>query len=246
MIKLKKPKRKLNILLFSFVLIFLGIVFSFKYINSKGSKIIMNYAEMEAKKISGIIINEAIDKNITTDLELDKMFLITKEDSGEIKSIDFNSPHVNNFLTKATKAIQNDLKKLESGKVKELNISESDFENYDSKKLKKGIIYEISSGVIFNNAILANVGPKIPVKLNLVGDVTSTVSTEVTNYGINNALIQVYVNIKVTELIIIPLYNKKVSIETKIPIALKMITGTVPKYYVSGLNKNMVVMPNDE
>lgn len=247
MMKLKKQRKKLNLFLFSLILILMGVIFSFKYMNNKGSKIIMNYAEMEAKKISGIIINDAVDKNITADLDFDKMFLITKENNDEIRSIDFNSPHVNNFLTKATKAIQSDLKKIESGKIKELNLSENEFENYDKEKIKKGVIYEISSGVIFNNAFLANIGPKIPVKLNLVGDVTSNVSAEVTNYGINNALIQVYVNIKVTELIIIPLYNKKISIETKIPVALKMITGTVPKYYVNGLNKDMnIVMPIEE
>ena len=249
-VKLKKQRKikKINIFLFSLILIFISVFLAFKYINNKGSKIIMNYAEMEAKKISGIIINDAIDKNITTDLELDKMFLITKEDSGEIKSIDFNSPHVNNFLTKATKAIQADLKKLESGDIESLNITDNSFERYDKEKLKKGIIYEVSSGVIFNNAFLSNIGPKIPVKLNLVGDVTSSVSTEVTNYGINNALIQVYVNLKVTELVIIPLYNKKVTIETKIPIALKMVTGSVPKYYVNGLNtdSSSIVVPVEE
>lgn len=249
-IKLRKQikVKKINIFLFSLVLIFIGVVFVFRYINDKGAKIIISYAEMEAKKISGIIINDAVDKNITSDLELDKMFKITKEESGEIQSIDFNSPHVNNFLTKATKAIQEDLKKVETGDIESLNLTNKTFDNYDKDKLKKGIIYEVSSGVIFNNAFLSNVGPKIPVRLNLIGDVTSNVSTDVTNYGINNALIQVYVNLKVTEQVMIPFYRKRVEIETKIPIALKMVTGSVPKYYMNGLNKNSpsVVVPTDE
>jgi len=240
--------KKINIFLLTLVLILIGIMVSFRYINTKGAPVIMRYAEMEAKKLSSIIINNAVDQNITSDLDLDKMFMITKEESGEIKTIDFNSPHVNNFLTKATKSIQTDLNKIETGQIESLKISNVSFEKYDKEKLKKGIIYEVSSGVIFRNAFLSNIGPKIPVKLNLIGDVTSSVSTEVTNYGINNALIQVYVNLKVTERIIIPFYSKDVDIETKIPIALKMVTGEVPKYYMNGLTENSpsVVVPTEE
>jgi len=249
-VRLKKQFKikKINIFLFSILLIFIGVIFSFKYISTKGSKIIMNYAEMEAKKISSIIITDAVDKNITNDLELDKMFKITKEESGEIQSIDFNSPHINNFLTKATKAIQEDLKKVEAGDVESLKLSNNVFDKYDKEKLKKGVIYEVSSGVIFNNAFLANIGPKIPVRLSLIGDVTSSVSTDVTNYGINNALIQVYVNLKVTEQVMIPFFQNQIEIETKIPVALKMITGSVPKYYMKGLNENSpsVVVPTED
>ena len=208
----------------------------------------MNYASMEAKKISSIVINDAVDKNITAEIETDKLFTITKENNGDIKSIDFNSALVNKFLTKATKAIQNDLKGIESGDLGSLNTSNNLLENYDEDKLKKGIICEVSSGVIFNNTFLANVGPKIPVKLNLIGDVTSTVSTDVTDYGINNALIQVYVNLKVSEQVIVPFYSKKIEIQTKVPVALKMISGSVPKYYMNGLSKETpsVVVPAEE
>jgi sporulation protein YunB len=247
-VKLKKQFKikKIHIFLLSLVFIIIAVGYCFKYINTKGTKAVMTYASMEAKKISSIVINEAVDKNITEEMDINKLFVITKENSGEIKSIDFNSALVNKFLTKATKAIQNDLKSIESGDIGSLNTSNTVLEDYDEDKLKKGIICEVSTGAIFGNTFLANIGPKIPVKLNLIGDVTSSVSTDVTDYGINNALIQVYVNLKVTEQVIIPFYSEKIEIETKVPVALKMVSGSVPKYYMNGENSESVVVPTEE
>ena len=67
------------------------------------------------------------------------------------------------------------------------------------EKLKSGIIYQVPTGIIFNNGLLSNIGPKIPVKLSLIGDVTIDIKTTIKDYGINNAVIQVSINVKVTE-----------------------------------------------
>ena len=73
-------------------------------------------------------------------------------------------------------------------------------------------------------------------------------STKVKNYGINSALIEVYVNLKIQEKIILPFYNENIEMKTKVPVALKIVTGTVPKYYGSGITQNTpsVVIPTEE
>jgi len=82
----------------------------------------------------------------------------------------------------------------------------------------------------------------------LIGDATSNISAEVKDYGINSALIQVYVNLKINERVILPFYDKDIEITTKAPVALKVITGTVPKYYSNGLSQDSpsVVVPTEE
>lgn len=248
-VRLKKPIKikKSTIFIFVLFLIFICVGYFFSYLNTRGARTIMHYATMESKKISSIIINDAIDKNVTSDLDINELFIVDREDDN-IKSIDFNTLAVNKFLTKATKSIQDDLKLIENGDVEKLNISLKSLENYDKANLKQGIICEVRSGVIFNNVFLSNLGPKIPVKLSLIGNVTSKISTEVKNYGINNALIQVYIDLKVDEQVLIPFSKKNITIDTKIPIALKMITGIVPKYYVNGFSKDSqtLVVPADD
>ena len=68
-----------------------------------------------------------------------------------------------------------------------------------------------SEAVIFPiNAFLSNLGPKILVKINLIGNVVSSVETKVRNYGINSALIEIYANIEVTEEVIIPFQKERI------------------------------------
>lgn len=208
----------------------------------------MEYATLEAKKLSSIIINKAISKHITEKVSSDDLFEISKDSNGEIRSIDFNTAKVNKFLTEATNSVQMNLKNIEKGNIDALEFSDSILVDYDKKKLEKGIIYELSTGVLIGNPLLANTGPKIPIKINLIGDATSNVSTKVKNYGINSALIEVYVNLKIQEKIILPFYNKNIEMKTKVPVALKIVTGTVPKYYGSGITQNTpsVVIPTEE
>ena len=247
-VKLKKQYlflKPLNIILIIFFLVILTDIFLLKYLSNQVSPVMFEYAKTEAKKISSIVINEAVAKYITEKIDPDELFNITKDDNGEIKSVDFNAQAINKQLTKATTSIQQEMKKIENGKADELEFKKYIFPDYDEKDLKDGIIYRFSLGSLWNSNILYTFGPKIPVKINLIGDVTSNVKTEIKNYGINNALIQVYVNLKVTEKIILPFFNKDVTINTKIPVAMKLVTGTVPNYYVSGENSQtpLVTIP---
>ena len=179
-----------------------------------------------------------MSKHLTEDLGIDDLFIITKSDSGEIKTIDFNPIIVNKILTLTTNTVQINLRYIEQGHIDLLDLPDNALIDYDREKLKHGIIYEIPSGVIFNNVFLSNLGPKIPVKLSLVGDILSNVNTKVTNYGINNALIEVNVNLELTEQVILPFISKQVKVSIDIPVALKLIQGTVPNYYLNGINQN--------
>ena len=208
----------------------------------------MEYATLEAQKLSSIIINKAISKHITEKVNSDELFEITKDSNGEIRSIDYNTAIINKFLTETTNSVQINLRNIEKGDIDALEFQDSVLVDYNKKKLEKGIIYEISSGILFGNPVLANIGPKIPVKISLLGDASSNITTEVKNYGINNAIIQVYVNLTINEKIILPYYSKSIKIETKAPVAIKIVTGNIPKYYANGLTQNSpsVVLPSED
>ena len=200
-------------------------------------------AKSESRKIATLIINDAVSKQLVNDLTADNLFNITKDNNGNITSIDFNSVMVNKVLTLTTSSAIMNLKYIEEGKVDLLNLPDSVIVSYNKKDLKKGIIYNIQTGIIFGNTILANVGPKIPVKFSLIGSVTSNINTKITNYGINNALIEVYVDISVELEVILPLMTDKTEIKSSIPVAIKLIQGNVPEYYANGLNNPSLSVP---
>lgn len=230
-IHLKNKIKLIDIIAILFVLAIIGMFLIFKYIKNRIMPSLFEYGSLEAKKFSSIIINDAIDKYITDNIDIEKLFIVNSETNGEIKSVDFNTSLINKYLTKATKSIQKSLKYIEEGNIEKVEYQADLLDNYDEKALKNGVIYYLNSGFIFNNPIFANFGAQIPIKISLTGDVISNIQTEVTNYGINNALIKVYVNIKITENLILPFYDKEIEIETKVPIALKLVNGKVPNYY---------------
>ena len=223
---------------------FIFINACFKYISYRISPIIIEYGSLEAKKLSSIIINKSISKHVTEKITNEDLFEITKDTNGEIKAIDFNSALVNKLLTEITNSVQLNLRNIEMGNIEALEFSDDILMDYNKQKLKKGIIYEFNTGILTKNPLLANLGPKIPIKLTLIGDVISNISTEIKNYGINNALIEVYINLKLTEKIILPFYNQNIKIESKVPVALKIITGSVPDFYVNGLTQTSPSVKN--
>lgn len=233
-----KQVKIINKIIIVAMLLILFIVLAFRFINKKVSPILFSYAESSVKKLTNLVINRAISKQLTEELNIDDLFIITKDNDNKIKTIDFNPILVNKTLTIITNNIQLNLKYLEEGKIDLLELPDNIDIDIDEKKISKGIIYEIPSGVIFNNSVLANIGPKIPVKLSIIGDIVSTVNTKVTNYGINNAMIEVNIIVEVEEMVILPVTTKRIKVETSIPVAIKLIEGQVPNYYFNGIDKN--------
>lgn len=219
------------------------IVLILNFISLKVNPVLLDYAQMEARKIASIIINDAVNQKITNDIDVEELFIITRDTNNEVKTIDFNPIIVNQILTETTILVQSNLRYLEQGKVDMLNLMNNALIDYNQDKLKQGIIYEIPSGVIFGNSFLANIGPKIPVKFSLVGDIVGYINTNVTDYGINNALIEVNIVLELSEQVILPFVSEKITIDTTIPVALKLIQGSVPNYYLNGLNSPSFALP---
>lgn len=240
-IKLKKKfilgkYKKNNIIITIFLFFIISLFFVLKYVNNKISPIILNYAELEVRKLSSIIINSAVSTS-TKNMDFEQLFIVTKDSTGEIKTIDFNPIEVNELLAVVTEAIQSNLKKIEDGDISDLDLSNSSYLS-SSNNLKKGIVFEIPSGLVFGNSFFSNLGPKVPVKISLIGEIFSEITTKVTNYGINNSLIEIRINLKLSEQVFLPLSSNQIEIETSIPLTLKLIQGKVPSYYLNGINQN--------
>lgn len=220
------------------LLIVLGIIISFKIINKRVSPIMISIAEEEAKKISDIIINDSVKKELDNGLTFEKLF-ITTYDNNNLSTIDFDSIIVNKLLNNVTSNIISSIKSVENGNIDNLNM----LKNYNINKLKKGIIYEIPLAYSYNNVFLSNISPKIPVKIHMIGNVNSNIRTKVTDYGINNALLEVYLDIEIELQVILPLLSSNIVNKSSIPIAIKMINGDIPKYYSSNEKNNSLSIP---
>lgn len=238
--------KKWQLLVISIVLI---LIVTFVLINRIGTIInvkLMEYAEVEANKISKTIINYAVNDIVMNNLETDSLFTTVQNKSGDIQAIDFDAGNVNQLLNDISQNILKYFRLLEKGATEDIDFVKRILPG--SHKIEDGIIMEIPTGIITGNSLLSNIGPKIPVKISMIGDLESSVSTSVDKYGINNAIITVNVDIVVSEQVILPMHAKKITIKNQIPIAMKVIQGVVPNYYIDGIdaNSNLYSTPTDE
>lgn len=231
--KYKKKKNKvINKIIFILILLSISIFYVFKIFNSKALPQFISYSEIETKKIVSILVSNTIIDEISNNTNINNFFITTKDNNEDIQSIDFNTSEVNKILNKSAKLVEQNLKYLENGEVDKLNLSI--LSNIDKEKLKKGIIYELPSGIILDNPLLNNILPKIPIKINLLGNVFTKITTNLESYGINNALLKVNINVEAEVKILMPFVSSNTKINVDIPLIIKVMEGRVPSYYFDG------------
>ena len=60
---------------------------------------------------------------------------------------------------------------------------------------------------------------------------------------LNNLYNDKFLNIKLTEKVLLPISSKEINVEYNIPISLKMIQGAIPNYYFNGIESKSIVVP---
>ena len=222
--KLRRYKKKKigKYFSFSIIIIIISLICSFfviNYFDKRVNHILLPIAESKTRKVVTMIINSAMDENVLSD----DLYVIEKDDNDEIKMISYNSYEVTRLINEVTFNIQSKIKDIENGKI---NYYDEDI------GIENGVIAEIPFGVIFNNSLLNNVGPKIKLRLNILSDVVSNIETEVKPYGINNAYVEVRIKLEVTARIVLPFVSEKVVISNVIPLSMNIVSGTVPDGYI--------------
>lgn len=233
--KKKKKNKVINTIIIIFIFLVLFVVLFIRYYSNKSRDVLISYAEAETKKLTILVINKAITKQMT-DEWADDIFDIVYNDKGEIVLIDFNSKNTSKILSTITSLIELNLRAIEEGKVDMLELPLNSLEDYDMDLLSKGIITYIPFGITTGSSLLSNLGPYIPVRLSLIGDVVTGFSTDVIEYGINNALIKLMIDVKVDTRVILPIVSEKVNVTASIPIAMKIVQGKIPDYYMNGFS----------
>ena len=180
----------------------------------------MSYSKGVMKRVVTTVINKTV-----SDIEIgNDLFIIKETNTTEMASYD---PIVlNKIISSISNNVYDNLKKIE----------DMDKNSFNKFNIDQNIFY-IPTGIIFDSVMLNNIGPKIPVKLELIDSINSSIETKVTEYGINNSLIEVSVKVIATIRTILPISSDDMEVQVIVPIAVKIIQGNIPEYYFGGVNK---------
>jgi sporulation protein YunB len=225
------------VFLLTFVFFILSTAISIWIINKGIEPTLMDIAEKETKRIANLIIDSSVDQQILKgDIDVNNLIKVEKDESGKISSVDFDAAVVQQVLAKTNDSVQKSLRAAMKGNLHELEFSGEEIKTKEPKE--KGIIYYIPLGQATNNTLLGNLGPRIPVRFYIIGNVSSDVKETIQPFGINNALVKVFIQIEVNVQVVIPFATKTATVSSNIPIAMQVISGEVPNFYNNGGNIN--------
>ncbi len=198
-----------------------------------------NYVTEEVNKVSKILIRKILEDNFWNDITLDDLFVVNKNESGEIDLIDLKTKKVNEVLGKSNSIILYYFNEFDKGNVELINKYSDVFNRYMVGK-KSGLYINVPLGIAFSNPILFSIGPSIPVKILLSGQIETKILTNVRQYGINSILFEISIEINVYEKIIFPFSNRYVKVELEVPLIVELISGKVPENYLNSQKSDII------
>lgn len=219
------------VLLITLVLFTFSTAASLWIINKNVKPTLMGYAHAETKKIAAMVINKAINKKVASVMDIND---IIESDPKNPSTTRLNAKIINRVMAETTNLVQLNLKEAEQGNLQALELlSDVEIEK-DPEERTEGIVYYVPLGQVTNNILLGNLGPKIPIRFHAIGEVTSNVKSNVKPYGINNAYVEVFIEVEVNVQIIVPFATEMTTVVQDIPVAMGMVHGDVPDFYNGG------------
>lgn len=214
----KLTKSKIDLLLVCVLILTLIIMHFF---NQNISPKIYNIALSKLDEINTLYIK----KDILPKTNIDELLIVNINSNEEIVFVDVDYNKAYELMKSIIVKIQDNLFLLEQGNIE-------NFKNARELKSYKGNLYlELPLGLAYDGLLFSNLGPKIPIKISLYEHVLGNIETEVKEYGINNALLNVTLTISLEQKLILPYQEEKIVRDYSLLLGSKVISGKVPSLY---------------
>lgn len=202
---------------FSLILIFINVIFLFSYYSKNALKTYENIAVVQSKTLVTKIINQVVlDQMTNTNIE------ITLSEDEYFK---YDANEINLLISSLSNQIVSTLEDINHSQYSSL-INQELYNNYNCS----GIVFEIEFNTLFGNVLFNAMGSKIPVKFNIVSDVLASSNINVEEFGINNALITLNLNLLFDFSLYLPFSSKLDQCNIDIPLSVLLIEGEVPSF----------------
>ena len=230
--RFKNNKLKVSKISIIICVILLASIF-LSYFNVNISPKILQISEYSLDTYNNNLIMDFISNDTLSSSNLNNLIELVQNQKGEIIAVNYDAQNSYKIL----KNITNDLHQIITNATYK-DVTDYDFEIKDDLILFYPITLA-SDYVYFNN-----IGPKIPVKIKFLSSLTTGITTKVSNYGINNVLVEIYVNVTITDDIVIPFLKKPIVKNYDILLSSKVIMGEVPSYLGGTITNSSPILQN--
>ena len=177
---------------------------------------VLELGEIKIKSEAVKVMNEESVNVYSENFKYDDIINIEKDSDGNITMIRANTVKQNYLASQVVLKCDERLSELEDLGVK------------------------IPLGYLTNNVMFYNMGPKITVKMQQIGNITTSYESEFESAGINQTRHKIYLNMTATMRVIVPFNSKEVEVTCQIPVSDTIIVGKIPETAINmnGSNSN--------
>lgn len=232
--RFRLQRKKKNRFTFLIVSLLFAVLFMLYFVNSRIMPTYLQYAEMQTEKVASYVVSKAINSRTSSVLDVNDIIVDLPPGTSDMVTTKFNTDIINQVRAETQTLVKEYLQQAESGDLS--NLPNLENVEYDVGRMEAGdgIVFFVPLGQIMDLPILGNLGPTVPIRFHIIGNVHSDVESTIREFGINNAYVEVSIHLEVNVQIIIPFASKSSTVEQYIPVAIGLIRGSVPNIYTTG------------
>ena len=196
-----------------FLLVLLGVSL---FLHFKFRPVIKAISVSKAKVISTEAVNEAILQELSENKEAyNQIVKLEKLENGELTAILSDMEKVNKLKSRAGMIIQNKFLSLKDRKI------------------------SVALGTLSGIEMFNGLGPSVPMKISVSGNVSTDFKTSFSGAGINQTIYQIYLYIRTRICVMVPGCSCCEDFESSFLVSEIVVLGNVPKVYSSQGNLNV-------
>lgn len=199
--KQKRAKQASAIIIIMLIIVLLG-VYLLKEIEPVFNKICSD----KAKSIATIICNRQTSQCVKG-YDYNDFFSVHKDANNQIVMLQANMVNINVLTSDIAEKVQEEIDKQQSDKI------------------------YIRAGNFTGMALLAGRGPKIPIRIATVGNVTTDVKSQFIQQGVNQTLHRLYLEVECEISILTPFNTIDDKIKNQFILAENIVVGKIPEAY---------------
>ena len=188
---------------------------------------IKEYGQMEIERFNQLVISHSY---FTDQKQYDELVIIDRNEENEIAVLDFDMVKVSQLANRIVLDIENIYSQIENGTYQAQD--ESYYQRRMEEVSQTGIIASLSLNTLFHLPSFLML-PSIPLTYKHLSSVGSSISKKIENYGVNNVMIELSIDIKMNIAMIYPFFEQYHTQVISIPILLEIFQGQVPLVYSS-------------
>ncbi|MCF3943251.1 sporulation protein YunB [Oceanobacillus alkalisoli] len=233
------------ILLLTVIIFAISILVSIMVIDKGIKPTLMEIATEKTNEFATRAINRAV--SFTEDYDFSDIANITYDNNGNVAAYSPDAAAIGEINRNATNRVEEYFHRLNRGDP----IFHEDEEPFEFEEgatdriLDDPTLVEIPLGQVTGNTVLANLGPRIPINLEVIGTVRTDITREQTEFGINGVWISFYLTVEADVQVIIPFTSDVTTVTAEIYIDGGAILGDVPDFY-GGNSGPSIAVPRDE